>query len=141
MPYGRGVAQRMLVLPETVGVQPLPVPTGPLEGTPLAGSGNKREDLADIVVMRIGATPFTLPGPVYLFAYATPQQPYASVPDLPNADWINSETIELSSMDLNDRGKMYRIHVSPWWERITLVAPAWLFAVGQEIQIAYRPYV
>jgi hypothetical protein len=61
--------------------------------------------------------------------------------EIASAAWVKTETLELTGMDLNFDGTGYRLHVSPWWTRLVLVAPNWLFAAGQTIRTAYRPYV
>jgi hypothetical protein len=103
------------------------------DGESIIVSTHRRGDFADIIVERTGATPFTMPGPVYLFAHIKGT--------IVNPVWVKTETLELTGMDLNFDGASYRLHVSPWWERLVLVAENWLFAAGETTRVAYRPYV
>lgn len=118
------------------GLAPLPAPTLATDGAAISSAGVRPASIADILVVRTGPTAFTMPGPVYLFAYMTPQGS-----EIASAAWVKTETLELTGMDLNFDGTGYRLHVSPWWTRLVLVAPNWLFAAGQTIRTAYRPYV
>lgn len=131
-----------------VGFPPLPIPSTTTDGALLDPLGLPRRrigDVADIAVRRTGPTSFTLPGPVFLYAFVDGN--FINGVGLPGM-WLNADTLELTGMDLTDslnggisRGKSYRVHISPYWSRLVLVAPNWLFAAGQTINTYFLPYV
>jgi hypothetical protein len=110
-------------------VTSLPAPAAATDGAALVVVGGKSFYEADIDVVRVGATAFTMEGPVTLRAYT-------------GGVWIDVEDLEtaLTGMNLTGNGRGYHIVVSPWWERLAVYAPNWVFNAGENVSIFFRPY-